>query len=221
MSQNVSLGMCGVGMTRTSLIALAAALAFGASAHAANLVANGGFEDDPADGSSIPSWTVGTGIIDDQTQPNTGAHDAAFTSLGSDSDIGVLSQDLNTTAGAGYTLAFSLLDLAGAGGFADSFTVNFGGFSTTITGDQAGNFSYAPFSFNIDGSNITGPTTTLSFQGQINSFSGDPFNLDDVSVTENGAGGVPEPAAWALMLTGFLGAGAALRRRQLAVATVR
>ena len=29
-------------------------------------------------------------------------------------------------------------------------------------------------------------------------------------------GGVPEPATWALILTGFLGAGAAIRRRRLA-----
>ena len=40
--------------------------------------------------------------------------------------------------------------------------------------------------------------------------------IDNVSLT----GGVPEPAAWALMLVGFGGLGAALRhrRRRLAVA---
>jgi hypothetical protein len=40
--------------------------------------------------------------------------------------------------------------------------------------------------------------------------------IDNFAVTE---GGVPEPTSWALMLTGFLGAGAALRsRRRTAVA---
>ena len=37
--------------------------------------------------------------------------------------------------------------------------------------------------------------------------------LDNVSVT----GGVPEPAAWAMMLIGFSGLGALLRRRRASV----
>jgi len=47
------------------------------------------------------------------------------------------------------------------------------------------------------------------------------FNvLDNVSIMQSG-GGIPEPATWGLMLTGFLGAGAAIRanrRRQAALA---
>jgi hypothetical protein len=38
------------------------------------------------------------------------------------------------------------------------------------------------------------------------------------TVSISGAGGVPEPAAWAIMLTGFAGMGAALRRRKAALA---
>jgi hypothetical protein len=57
---------------------------------------------------------------------------------------------------------------------------------------------------------------TIAFYGR-----NDPsYNaLDNVSITQTA--GVPEPASWALMLTGFLGAGSVLRanRRRVAVAT--
>jgi hypothetical protein len=38
-----------------------------------------------------------------------------------------------------------------------------------------------------------------------------------VRFTLNGPGGVPEPATWALMIVGFGGAGAMLRRRRAAL----
>jgi len=41
----------------------------------------------------------------------------------------------------------------------------------------------------------------------------DDFAAGDVFTSQSG-GGVPEPAAWAMMLVGFAGLGAALRRRQ-------
>jgi len=42
--------------------------------------------------------------------------------------------------------------------------------------------------------------------------------LSDSIVVQQGAGGVPEPATWALMLLGFGGAGAAIRSRRRALA---
>lgn len=42
--------------------------------------------------------------------------------------------------------------------------------------------------------------------------------LDNVAMAANA--GVPEPATWALMIMGFGGAGAALRRRRVAVAAI-
>jgi hypothetical protein len=43
------------------------------------------------------------------------------------------------------------------------------------------------------------------------------FAINQVSLTDTIAGGVPEPASWALMIGGFGLAGAALRRRQAVV----
>uniref|UniRef100_UPI003982F4AA PEPxxWA-CTERM sorting domain-containing protein n=1 Tax=Phenylobacterium sp. TaxID=1871053 RepID=UPI003982F4AA len=42
------------------------------------------------------------------------------------------------------------------------------------------------------------------------------FDHSILTVTDNGTGGggVPEPATWAVMLVGFAGIGAALRRRR-------
>jgi len=50
----------------------------------------------------------------------------------------------------------------------------------------------------------------------ISNTSNDAWGVDDVSY--GGGGGVPEPAAWALMIGGFGLAGAALRRRRAALA---
>ena len=197
-------------MTRTGLIALlGAATLCAAPAYATELVTNGGFEANPADGSAITSWIVtGNGVFDDQVFPASGAHDVAFTSLTGDSDVGTLSQDLATTAGTSYKLSFQLLDTAGY--FGDSFSVSFGGFSQTFSGSDAA-FFYTPIVISVAGSAVTGAVTTLSFQGTADPTFGQAWNLDDVSV----GGGVPEPGAWALMLSGFFGIGWALRRRPL------
>jgi len=205
-------------MARIGLLAACGvALLCAAPAYAANLVTNGDFESDPGDGSFV-SWTItGDGVSDDMAFPNGGAHDAVFTASSFDASPGILSQDIATTPGASYRLQFALVDEAF--GVTDAFNVTFGGFSAAISGLDAP-FFYTPFSFNIDGSQVSGPTTTLSFQGFSDSFSGQPWNLDDVSLTA--AGGVPEPAAWALMLTGFFGMGGMLRRsRALAGGSLR
>jgi hypothetical protein len=75
-------------------------------------------------------------------------------------------------------------------------------------GDATYHFSYtfAP----------TGASTTISFFGNATqAFEDERFGIDNVSVT-----GVPEPASWALMILGFGSAGAVLRRRKGALATL-
>jgi hypothetical protein len=65
----------------------------------------------------------------------------------------------------------------------------------------------------------SGATTNASFSlwNENLAAQGNDFALDDISVA-----GVPEPATWAMMLTGFLGMGSILRRnrRQLATAAI-
>ena len=49
----------------------------------------------------------------------------------------------------------------------------------------------------------------------INSPSGNDFGLDTLSLTA-----VPEPATWAMMITGFCFVGVAARRRRSAILTI-
>lgn len=198
-------------MARVAGLACIAAMTLGCAqaAQAADLVLNGGFES-PI--SAFTDWVVAPdGIFDDTVQPNSGAHDAQFSSVDGDPQVGVLSQDIATTAGQAYVLNFWVLDQNAY--FGDTFTVGFGGFNTTISGLEAAPFVtgsyYGLRTYLIDGANITGNTTTLSFQG-LGGPAGGAWNLDDVSLT---AAAVPEPASWLLMIAGFGMLGTMLRLR--------
>ncbi len=166
-------------MRLSSLFILGLALAglFGQPARA-NLVINGNFATGDFSG-----WVNSDGsiVIDSVFVPPGDTFDAAFTGSGT------LSQSIATTAGQEYTLSFSLLDEAGF--FLDSFIVNFGGFSTTITGDTAP--TYQTEVFDIPGADIVGGDT-LSFQGS--NPSGQDWNLDDVSIVPV-VSAIPEPRA--------------------------
>jgi hypothetical protein len=175
----------------------------GGSAVAGNLVLNPGFET-----GDFTDWSVtGDGIAIDTVFPNTGCCDAAFSALTTDPNAGVLSQALSTSAGKAYTLSFAVLDEAGFSG--DSFTAQFGGFSATITGDEAappGNLPslYTAETFSVPGIDIAGGTTLLAFKGLNDPSSGIVWNLDDVSVN---AVSTPEPSTWTLLLIAFAGLG--------------
>ena len=190
-------------MTRCNRIVvwLALVAAMCGPAAATNLVLNPGFET-----GDFTNWTVtGEGIAIDTVFPNTGCCDAAFGATTTDPDVGVLSQTLSTVGGKSYTLSFALLDEAGFSG--DSFIVQFGGFSTTITGDEAappGTLPslYTPMTFIVPAADIGGGATVLSFKGLNDLSLGIDWNLDDVSVT---AAAVPEPGTWILLVLAFAG----------------
>lgn len=163
-------------------------LAMTAGPARAELVTNGSFATGDFSGWTNPA---GSGVVIDQTFPAVAdINDAAFTGSGT------LSQVLATTPAASYDMSFSLLDESGF--FADTFTVSFGTFSTTITGDMAS--SYTSETFLIPASDITGTSTTLSFQGT--NLDAD-WNLDDVSVTPV-ATAIPEPPSGVLIVLGVL-----------------
>ena len=178
-------------MCDTAIIVIGITLGglFAGPAYAANLVTNGGFETENLDGfgnpvSPPPGWTItGDGISIDSTFSFTGTYDIAFGATASDPSPGKLSQAITTTPGQAYNLSFALFDEVGQS--TDTFTVTLGGFSQTITGNQA--TSYTTETFVVPGADITGASTALGFVG-INNIA--DWNLDDVSVT---AVAIPEP----------------------------
>jgi hypothetical protein len=193
-------------MSRTLLIALCLSLVAICGGHArADLVVNGGFEmqtpagcQTPANPSNCdvppPGWAVtGDGVSIDTAFPHTGTYDIAFATSSTDPNVGMLSQAITTTLGQNYTLTFFVVDESGI--TLNTFTVSYGGFTATITGDQAP-FAYTEESFTVPGAGAA----NLVFEG-IN----DPaaWNLDDVSLNLQSTG-VPEPADIALLGTALI-----------------
>jgi len=175
-----------------------AAIGLSAPAQAAELVTNGGFET-----GNFAGWTQG-GNLGFQSVTGGAAHSGSFGAhLGPVGSPGTLSQLLNTVAGQTYTISFWL---ANEGNPPDSFTASFDGNPLLFSLSDSAPFGYQQFSFIATG---TAPTL-LQFTFQQNpSF----WDLDDISV-QGPAGSVPEPATWAMMLLGFAGIGAAMRRRR-------
>jgi hypothetical protein len=211
----------------SAALGLAVTLAGAASASAAQLIQNGGFEDG---GGSLSGWTVTGSVLAltaadyapccGTTGSEPGYSSDHFAAFGAGDAAGphMLSQSFATVIGATYHLSF----LSGALGLPGDQALSY-----APLGDQAdggvdnvvvSNFDDAFNGFNLDFVATEG-STTLRFIVGTPGVDGHDAILDDVSVTGpaadgGGGAGVPEPAAWALMLTGFGAMGAMLRRRQ-------
>lgn len=183
------------------LCALAAAigLAVGMAgpAHAANIVANGGFETgDFTDWVELDNFTFSDVVCPDPSfvpQPTEGICEGEFGPAGLD---GTLAQGLNTVAGQTYVITF---DFFSDGGTPSDFSATFGGVPLIALTNPPAN-GYQSFSFL---ETATSANTTLAF-----SFRDDPGHLylDNVGVS------LPEPASAALLGIG-LSALFLLRRR--------
>ncbi|MEW5687010.1 MAG: PEPxxWA-CTERM sorting domain-containing protein [Pseudomonadota bacterium] len=74
----------------------------------------------------------------------------------------------------------------------------------------------------FDLSQFAGQTVNLRFQFQSDQFAFKPgVRMDNLKITGNAIGAVPEPATWALMIGGFGMAGATLRRSRQTALRIR
>jgi hypothetical protein len=209
-------------------LALSAALSLsligaGGAAHAASLLTNGDFE---TAGGSLNGWTITTtadGNVAAMTAAEyaaccattgsepaySGNHFAAYDG-GNVTGSATLSQTFGTVAGQTYALSF---DLGAFGGGTNTVDVTVQGVtqSFTVNANNNNDTTFHPETISFTG---LGGAQTVSFGVTTTADNTDAL-LDNVALA--GPNLVPEPATWALLVLGFGGAGAALRRRRAMV----
>jgi len=217
-------------LLRTAAATALAAMALSAAsaASATEVLVNGSFEDLGAatpegwggytyyfnGGVSLPGWTVESGSVD--VTLNSSSWSPAYEGqAGLDIngwDAGTISQSFATVLGQLYTVSFAYSRNAASAPYNATASVSAGGVTRDVValGDGsfggANNFLWKTDSFTFLG---TGNVETIRLAATIPGNGGVFF--DKVSVD---TAPVPEPATWALMISGFGLAGTALRRRR-------
>jgi hypothetical protein len=168
------------------------------------------------------SWGISPDVFNINASAGTHYIDlTGYCDSGCGGFYGGVSQTFDTVAGATYSVSFDL----GNDGQYDS---NGSGLLVSAGNQSNLSFSQAFTALNANGETSVWQTETFSFVAQGTSSTlafagnkGDAFiGLDNVAVSCDGdcvgttAGGVPEPASWALMMLGFGGMGAVLRSRR-------
>jgi choice-of-anchor C domain-containing protein len=211
---------------RNTLVAAACAAACGVATSAgAAAFTNGSFENgvDPGgafvtlgNGSTgITGWVVGGDSVDYiggywQAEDGSRSVDLSGNANGS------VSQTFDTLAGHSYAVNFFLAGNPDGGPAAKvAISSADGSQLQTNTFTVTGSDSHSSMGWQAYTYNFTAATnsTTLSFASATGTAYGPA--LDNVSVA-----GVPEPASWAMMLLGFGGLGAVLRRQRRPVAAL-
>jgi hypothetical protein len=153
------------------------------------------FEDLSTPNNAITGHSASLVLVSASTTPTYGQDFLAFQN--EDPSI------LGTISSAGAT----------AFGFTFGSYVNVGS-SATLTLNTGESFTITPDTVaQFIGFTSDAPITSIALDYD-NSFT---FDILSVSSGVAGAPGVPEPASWALMLVGFGGLGAVMRRRRLAL----
>jgi hypothetical protein len=227
---------------RHALVAAGAvALMAGGAAQAANLVTNGDFEAGNTGFSSEYTFTTNGSpaktytVTDDPRNFN-----GAFVSVGDHTtgdglmfvgnggpnpgDVVWRSQTITIDAAQDYFFEAFLLNAYPSSPPILTFTVSLDGGAEIILGAPTiptgtGVWNGLSTTFNSGGAT----QATLFLRNAQTAFGGNDFALDDIylgttSIVNPGVGGVPEPTSWALMILGFAGMGAMLRRREIAAA---
>ena len=212
-----------------SLLAASVIALIPASASAADLITNGGFENPvvaspccstvPTD--SLPGWTVPTGNVNvvngtfASSAGNLAFEGNQYLDLVGQGGVGSLSQTFNTVLNQAYTLSFVFSHNLFSGITSASASLNVGSLTDVIThtGGTNANLAWQNYSNTFV---AAGPTTTLNFTNLTGGDNEGMF-LDAVSVNAvevNPTGAVPEPSTWAMMMMGFGAVGLGLRRRK-------
>jgi choice-of-anchor C domain-containing protein len=200
--------------------AIAVSLAAFAAPASAVTITNGSFESgvnpgvfttlSAGDTTSITGWKVepnGVDYVGSYWQAEDGNRSIDL----SGNDKGGISQMLSgLTVGAIYDVTFWLAGNPDGGGSIKTAVVSDNGtqasvFNFSQVGNTRVNMGWLQQDFRFTAASST---ANLVFSSTLNN----PYGpaLDNVSIS----GGVPEPATWALMIIGFGGIGAALRRRR-------
>jgi hypothetical protein len=184
-------------------------------------VNNGGDYMQLADGSTIISnWTVSTTvghIVLALTPTGEGYHAADgsyfldLSGFGAESLDGAVSQTISTVAGATYSFSMDVASFNNGTVFA-----SVGGNLLTLSSGAA--FSVAGTSWTPLSGAFTGDA--LNSAPVLKIGNGSPGSqidfVDNISIVQtSGGNAIPEPAGWAMMILGFGGVGATLRRRRV------
>lgn len=219
--------------------AVSATTLIASPAFAANLLINGGFEAPIAGGffqnfgsgsTGITGWTVdaltpsgGSGANVDIVNgtftpggPSPAAEGVQFLDLVGSGTIGSIYQTFATTAGQRYNVSFNYShNMFGGDSSASAVTAAYGGvFATSLSGilflehssGTTTNLDWRTYSYAFVADNAQSTIAFTNVTGGVNA----GLLLDNVSVTA-----VPEPASWAMMISGFALVGGAMRRRNV------